>query len=189
MNLGIVQAQLEEYAAAEDSYKNSITLRKDFYPDAHFNLGTLYLKFKNKKSLALFEFTKAIDQNENHFSAWSNKIILLDELGRLDEALESTERAKILFPEKAEFYFHLGNIFGKYGQYNKAETNYQEAIQILDETSRSVSNHIQSLYRSNLGVLYHRWKKPENAIKQYEEALQYDPNNLNAKDNLKRLRK
>ena len=46
MNLGIVQAQLDEYKAAEDSYKNAISLRKDFYPDAHFNLGTLYCSVK-----------------------------------------------------------------------------------------------------------------------------------------------
>jgi len=189
MNLGIVRTQLEEYRAAEDSYKNAITLRKDFYADAHFNLGTLHLKFQSKKNQALFEFNKAINQNENHFSAWSNKIILLDELDRLDDALESIEKANILFPDKAEFYFLRGNIFGKLGDYEKGEMNYKEAIKMLDKRPQSYSNHIQSLYRSNLGVLYHRWKKPENAMKQYEYALQYDPNNSNARENLKRLRK
>ena len=88
-----------------------------------------------------------------------------------NKAFESIERAKLLFPEKAEFYFHLGNIYGKYGEYEKAEANYHESIQILDKTAQSVSNHIQSLYRSNLGVLYHRWKKLEKAKEMYKKAL------------------
>jgi len=189
MNLGIVQAQLEDLASAEESYLNGLSLRKDFYPDCHFNLGTLYLKFNDKRNQALYEFSKAIAQDSKHFSAWSNKIILLDELGRFEEARMSAEEAKTIFPEKAEFYFHLGNIFGKQGAFETAEINYQHAIRMLDQQSSHHSKHRnpQSLYRSNLGVLYHRWNRPKEAIKNYEDALFYDPKNTNAKDNLNRL--
>ena len=191
MNLGIVQAQLGEHASAEESYINGLNLRKNFYPDCHFNLGTLYLKFKEKKNQALHEFSQAIDQDPKHFSAWSNKIILLDELDRLEEARVSAEEAKEIFPEKAEFYFHLGNIFGKQNRFEAAEKNYLRAIRILGQHPNQDAKHLnpQSLYRSNLGVLYHRWKRTEDAMESYRDALFFDPKNVNAKDNLNRLLK
>ena len=110
MNLGIVQGQLGKLDLAEHSYLNAISLRGDAYPDAHFNLGTLYLKFKTKNDMALHQFEEALSQDNSHFSAWSNKVILLDEMGRLKKAQTAAEEAKLLFPEKPEFYFHLGYI-------------------------------------------------------------------------------
>jgi tetratricopeptide (TPR) repeat protein len=144
---------------------------------------------KCRKESALYEFGKAIAQDERHFSAWSNQIILLDELGRLEEAEISAEKAKIIFPEKAEFYFHLGNIFGKQGVFEKAETHYHHAIHILGQSHSYKYYKTQSLYRSNLGVLYHRWKRIKEAIQNYEDALSYDPNNENARNNLNILLK
>merc|ERR1712018_738412 len=100
MNLGIVQAQLDELKEAEASYHNAISSRNNFYPDGHFNLGTLYLKLKNKKEEALSEFTISITQNEHHFSAWSNKVILLDELNRLKEAQDAATSLAIYLESK-----------------------------------------------------------------------------------------
>lgn len=187
MNLGIVQAQLGKLNVSEESYFRALSLRSDVYPDGHFNLGTLYLKFKDKEEEALYEFNMAISQDEKHFSAWSNKVILLDELDRLEEAKVAAERANLIFPENADFYFHLGNILGKQSNFEKAEKHYHKAIHILDQSPLSKSSKTQSLYRSNLGVLYHRWKKAPAAIKNYEDALLHDPHNLNAKQNLKIL--
>ena len=189
MNLGIVQAQLDELEEAEASYHNAISLRNHFYPDGHFNLGTLYLKLENKKEEALSEFTLSISQNKQHFSAWSNKVILLDELNRLEEAQGAAEKAKLIFPKKAEFYFHLGNILGKQGKFVKAEENYYHAIEILNSETPPKHPKTKSLYYSNLGVLYHRWKKDDYAIQNYKRALILDNKNHNARDNLDRLLK
>ena len=164
-------------------------MRNNFYPDGHFNLGTLYLKLRNKKQEALSEFSISIAQNERHFSAWSNKVILLDELNRLKEAQEAATKAKTIFPNKAEFYFHLGNILGKQEKYEDAEINYHQAIKLLNSENPPKNPKIKSLYYSNLGVLYHRWKKEKEAIMHYKTAIFYDNKNANAKDNLNRLLK
>ena len=57
MNLGIVQAHLNNLYASEESYKKALSFRR-IYPDCHFNLGTLYLKMK-QLSLAEEAFKKA----------------------------------------------------------------------------------------------------------------------------------
>ena len=56
MNLGIVQAHLNNLYASEESYKKALSYRR-IYPDCHFNLGTLYLKM-NQLSLAEEAFKK-----------------------------------------------------------------------------------------------------------------------------------
>ena len=110
-------------------------------------------EIKDKEEEALHEFNMEISQDEKHFSAWSNKVILLDELDRLEEAKIAAERAKLIFSENADFYFHLGNILGKQSHFEKAEKHYHEAIHILDKSPLSKNSKTQSLYRSNLGVL------------------------------------
>ena len=177
MNLAIVEANLGQHKSAESSYLRAISLRR-IYPDAHFNLGTLYLKLGLKEK-ALEEFTSAIDQNPAHFSAWSNKVILLDELGRYAEGLEAGQRALSVFAERPDFYFHLANIYGKSEQFEQAEAHYLQAISMRP---------VPALYHLNLGVLYHRWKKYPLAIRSYEKALSIDPNNQSAKANLMTLR-
>ena len=55
-----------------------------------------------------------------------------------------------IFPQAAEFRFHLGNILGRRGEFDSAEEMYLEAISIGGDDDLS-------LYHSNLGVLYHRY--------------------------------
>ena len=103
------------------------------------------------------------------------------------EAQEAATRAITIFPKKAEFHFHLGNILGKQGKFDEAEENYHKAINLINSENPPKNPKIKSLYHSNLGVLYHRWKKEGEAIKFYKEALLYDNRNANARDNLNRL--
>ncbi len=43
-------------------------------------------------------------------------------------------------------------------------------------------------YLANLGVLYHRWGKTEEAAETYSRVLELDPKHKSAAENLKRLR-
>jgi Flp pilus assembly protein TadD len=45
----------------------------------------------------------------------------------------------------------------------------------------------KSLYFSNLGVLYHRWKKLDQAAAAYQQALRIEPRLQSARTNLDRL--
>ena len=141
MNLGVVQANLNELADAEYSYKMALSQRKS-YPDCHYNLGTLYLKGQHF-SKARQHFGTAIQLRQNHFPSWSNLVILLDNLEMFFEAEEQARLAIRIFPEKSDFYFHLGNILGKQNRFEEAESMYLTAI--LKEGKKA-------LYFSNLVI-------------------------------------
>ena len=201
MNLGIVLAASDDASGAEASYVEAIALRKGVYPDAHYNLGTLYLgrglkiqalqQFEVRYDLLVCEtqqnimtisilFQTATDQKPRHFSAWSNMVTLLDDLEDFSRAEMAAQKALAIFPEKADFYFHLGNIFGKTGKFDKSEVNYKTALSI---------GPVISLYHSNMGVLYHRWKRFPEAVEHYNKALKLDPENASARSNLESIKK
>ncbi len=79
-------------------------------------------------------------------------------------------------------YIHTcrANAYGKLNQFEEAETIYKEVIETRPN---------YALYHVNLGVLYHRWGKKQNAIQTYETALRIDPNLKSVKENLKNLLK
>ena len=83
-----------------------------------------------------------------------------------------------IFPEKADFHFHLANVYGKTNQFEKAEEEFLKVIKI---------NSKNAMYYVNFGVLYHRWKKLDKAKEMYKKALKIDPENASALRNLKSL--
>ena len=109
MNLGIVRQARGKFLQAEEDYLRALDLRRN-YPDAEFNLGNLYLKTR-KHDLAEKRFR--IASNWKHELAFANLIILLDEMGRLEEAKDVIRAAIEAFPDNPDFYFQKANSLGK----------------------------------------------------------------------------
>lgn len=91
----------------------------------------------------------------------------------------AVESLKIL-PNEANLHFSLAGILGKRNQFQESESHFLSAIQL---------NSNSAMYHTNLGVLYHRWKKFHLAQQCYERALSLDPHWKSAIDNLKLLEK
>ena len=98
-----------KFKQAEEDYLRALDLRRN-YPDAEFNLGNLYLK-TGKRDLAEQRFRLA--SKSKHELAFANLIILLDEMGRLQEAQEVIKAAIETFPDNPDFYFQKANSLGK----------------------------------------------------------------------------
>ena len=109
MNLGIVRQALGKFEQAELDYLHALDLRH-IYPDAEYNLGNLYLKTQR---LTEAEKRFRLASKYKHELAYANLIILLDERGRLGEALDVIEEAIRLFPLNPEFLFQKANSLGK----------------------------------------------------------------------------
>eukprot|EP00095_Tigriopus_kingsejongensis_P002689 snap_masked-scaffold2248_size18162-processed-gene-0.4 protein:Tk02689 transcript:snap_masked-scaffold2248_size18162-processed-gene-0.4-mRNA-1 annotation:"transmembrane and tpr repeat-containing protein 4-like" len=178
MNLGVTQAQLQRLEAAEKSYKLALRHRPA-YPDCFFNLGNLYLK-SGQLLEAVGSFEQALALKENHKAAWSNLILLNDDLNRGEEAERLAQLAIAKFPAEADFQFHLANIYGKLNRFEDAELHFLYALALSDHPTHG-------LYHSNLGVLYHRWKKYKQAAHHYELALEIEPLNENTQGGSSRL--
>ncbi|XP_064638552.1 protein O-mannosyl-transferase TMTC4-like [Lineus longissimus] len=162
MNLGIVQAGLKKSEAAELSYFNALLHRRN-YPDCYFNLGNLYLDLK-QNTQALIAWTNATKLKPTHVNAWSNALILLDNLGRLEDAIYIGQQALQHLPNDPQINYQMANIYGKKEKYRESERHFLRAIQVKDT----------ALFQTNLGVLYHRWGKYSKAEKAYVRSLELD---------------
>ncbi|KAF7280549.1 hypothetical protein GWI33_005752 [Rhynchophorus ferrugineus] len=176
MNLGIVLSGKGLSLEAEKAYKTALKYRTK-YADAHYNLGNLLLDLGRHEE-ALASWKEATKVRPIHSAAWGNALALLDSSGRPAEAVELGQKALRYVPRAAPIHFALGNAFGKLHRFVEAEAHFLQAIKL------NVNN---ALYYSNLGVLYHRWEKPNEAREMYLKALKVDPNLKSAQINLKKL--
>lgn len=135
------------------------------------------MKLKNYK-LAMASWKVAIELQPDHSKAWLNILNLLDELNRNDDVIKLSEDGIKYLGHDPAIYFARGNAFGKLKEYIEAEKAFNVAIKLRP---------LSALYHSNLGVLYHRWKKIPEAISCYKRALRLDPSMTNAKIGLNQL--
>ena len=175
MNLGIVVQAQEKVEEAEKHYLRALDLRKP-YRDCEYNLGNLYLK-QGRLGEAEERLRKAAEKG--HMLAWGNLVLLLEDLGRQEESHNTAVQAVKLFPSSPELRFHLANSLGKRGQQEEAEQNYLATL--------SLAPRPKAGYHANLGVLYHRWGKLQEAVSSYQAALALDPGLASARKNLARL--
>lgn len=111
------------------------------YADA-FNLLGLSLALIGRQSEALEAFDRALELNERYVEAHMNRGVLLNELGRLEEARQALETAQQLgkpddsgFPalvanRLANSHYALGNDYRAAGALDEAIGQYERALQL-----------------------------------------------------------
>jgi tetratricopeptide (TPR) repeat protein len=103
---------------------------------AHFNLGITY------KEMDLIE--EAIEEFKKAMKKKSWRLKSLEMLGVCHELLEEAERAEDIYKlvinnknfredQKAAFFYHLGNLYGRQGLYGDALEQYKKIIRIDQE--------------------------------------------------------
>lgn len=113
---------------------------------------------------------------EPHYNLAS---IYLDQ-GRLDDAESEYLKTLALRPNHFSSRIGLSSVYNQKGLYNKAIASLELAV----KENLSKSDSEIALARSNLGELYGKTGKIENAIKEWESALNIDPSLLPAHFNL-----
>jgi tetratricopeptide (TPR) repeat protein len=113
---------------------------------------------------------------EPHYNLAS---VYLDQ-GRLDEAEKEYLKTQALRPGHFSSKIGLSSVYNQKGLYDQAVSMLEQAIQ----ENISSSDHGFALARLNLGELYGKTGKIENAIIEWEAALKVDPFLLPAHFNL-----
>lgn len=131
---------------------------------------------------------------ELSMEAWSAGYTLMKQ-GRLDAAAELFEKAIKYDPDNSSPYISLGDIYVKWEWYRKAESMYQEAIDLGDTNAwpnlnalRDKINKQKAVAANNQAVEYEKAGDYQRAIEFYEKALRIKPDYWLAKDNLSKLR-
>uniref|UniRef100_A0A0M3IP41 dolichyl-phosphate-mannose--protein mannosyltransferase n=1 Tax=Ascaris lumbricoides TaxID=6252 RepID=A0A0M3IP41_ASCLU len=176
MNLGLAMLGQRKFKESEECFRMSLSIRPN-YPDCLYNLGNLYLQ-QNKKRLAESIWRNVTRIQMDHERAWVNLLVLLDELDDCEEVIELADSALEYLDDRASIHFQLGTCFGKMAQFGNAEKHLRKAVDLQRDNA---------LYWTNLGILYQRWNRTENAIEAYRMTLTLQPASQTAKDNLGKL--
>ncbi len=171
--LGQVAVREGRYQDAETLYKEALTLRKttgqktDFFPEAHANLGLLYMRL-GRDAEAAQEVDKAVTQKGNYFPGLYAKARRLMESGQMDQAKKILDKGvsvkgKGLGVGEDMYHHGLAIYYLKTNDLANAETEGMTAFLMLPEENE---------YGTLVAEIYQKKGSPEMAIHAYEIALQ-----------------
>jgi tetratricopeptide (TPR) repeat protein len=118
---------------------------------------------------------KTLARNPDCWMAHNNLGLLLNNQGRIEEAMEHYHKAIQINPNSFEALNNLGNAFTAKGRVDEAIENFRKAIQINP-------NYADAL--NNLGAALAAKGRVDEAIENFRKALQLNPNSFEALDNL-----
>ncbi len=98
--------------------------------------------------------------------------------GNIDEAIDLLEKAKDEDPEDAQIHSYLGAAYNQKGDKVRSIFSFEEALR-LEETPRNYFN---------LGLAYQSVNRTDEAIRQYNMALDIDPDYKQARTAVDRLK-
>jgi tetratricopeptide (TPR) repeat protein len=124
-----------------------------------------------KNAEALPEFRQVTPESRFFQDAVVHIAFILQEQGKVQEAIEQLQAMAQKNPENAEIRYYLASIYEESGRYDEAESHLQQA---LDKDP----NNPRYLFR--LGVVYDKQKKKESSIEAMRRVIALEPQNASA---------
>ena len=176
-NLGLVCQRQKRYQEAVDYFKQAM-LSKPKYTHPHLNLGITYLEM-GEKDLAELQLRVAVALSPLNTEARNQLGNLYYEQGQLAEAQDQFQHS-LESGASGVALKHLGEIYGRRGEAEKAEEMLKRAL-LLDRFDSEV--HFR------LGAVYAQKGRTADALRQYRTGLETDPQNPEALAAVKELEK
>lgn len=121
------------------------------------------------------------------FSNRAEKALKLYEEGKVEEALKLYSEEATQNPDSPEVSYNLGNMLYRNGRFQESIPPYKKAGKQRNLEQMAKFNSGNSLFR--LGMSSGKMKKLEMALDSYREAIQLDPDDLDAKYNYEFVKK
>src|SRR5262249_24534431 len=130
---------------------------------------------------------QALERRRNSADVQNNVAVVLRRLGRPEEALEHYRTAERLNPRSAEIQHNIGLLLAEeelrhQSGFSSRDEQYQVALDHYRRALVLKSDEVKTL--NDLGILYKKLGKIEDAIASYEQAIAIDPDHVNARYNL-----
>jgi protein O-GlcNAc transferase len=163
-NFGETLRRQADYEGAANALSRAVALKPDL-PPAHFNLG-LVMKQLAEHGLSLQAFERAAELKPNNAQlerallnvlepktalAHHERSLGLVELGRFDEAIDSSRRALALEPRSAALHTGLASALVEVGLLDEGLAAYREAV-ALDEQDYLAHSNLVFLLAFQPGV-------------------------------------
>jgi Flp pilus assembly protein TadD/peroxiredoxin len=158
---------------AEASFKQVITSKPD-NPEAHYNLGTLYLR-RNDFQNARQYLEQTVKLRPDYPEAWNNLGMVAAHENHADEAVRNFQQSLQQRPTYTIALLNLGNLYRRQG-------NFPEAEKLLTRAHDLEPDDPEVNY--NLGMLYARQGQSQSALQYLERAASLRPDYPDALNNL-----
>lgn len=208
--LAMLYLSLGSLDQAESAADRAISLAP-YMEDSHNILGSV-CRERGDLDRARRLFLEELDIAPDNWRAMANLAAVLRSEGDLEAAAEDYRRALALKPDDQGLLLALSGVYAELGdedrareildrasmassddintRYNRAATlqgsgNIEEARRLYEAILREEPSHEASLV--NLGVIYARSGKNAEALSMWKRALEVNPENLNARRNIRLL--
>jgi tetratricopeptide (TPR) repeat protein len=205
-NLGMVYGEQKRYAEVIALLSQVVELNPKL-PEINYNLA-FALTHVGRDEDSLKYFQAAIVAAPNNIEAHANFGAALLRLGHIRESIVQNEAALKLDPQRSEVHHNLGLAYAKLGQPEKALGYLRESVRLAPSDSGYLTTLVRTLAENGqseeaitlcesylkehpsvdfftfLGVLQARRGQLEKARAAFLAALQLDPTNAEARQNL-----
>jgi len=155
--------------------------RKYFKQATILNLGGKVDEAQEFFEKALLNYNKAIKSNPQNEELYCERGTVLLNLGRADEAVSDFNEALRINPEYPEAYLRLGELF-KEREPEKAKEFFNKALTYYNRLIEN--NPSDDRFYCDRGVVYMHLGQIEEAIKDFEKAIEINPESAEAYYNL-----
>jgi superkiller protein 3 len=205
LRAGMANEHTGDHKGAERAYRRGLELAPD---DAELRNALGWTLFQDGRTAeAVAEYNRALSADANHAKAHNNLALALVELGELDEAASHFEASLAIEP-KAEIYSDLGFTMARLGKPQEALADYQKALELDPNCASAHANlavtfvqagqfgEAESHYRqailgrptaethNGLGYVLARQGRGEEAVAEFQKAIDADPRFAPAYNNL-----
>ena len=137
-----------------------------------------YLAIIKDYNRAAEQMSYALDIDPSNESVWSQYIGLCSQTNNKTLTEEATKRALHYFPESPVLLYQTGLFLATHKDYDNALSTLSNALSKANENAKLKSDILCSI-----GDTYYQLDSIDNAFKYYEEALDFNPDNLLALNN------
>lgn len=169
VKLGLIQMELKEYAAAEQTFKQ-ILAKNPESDRVRFYLGNMYEETKRFEP-AIEQFKSVFVESRFYEESVLHAAFLLKQVGRPDEAKKHVATAITASPKVPSFYLFQASL-------EDESKNVPRAIALLETAVESFPDHERIRYY--LGSLYDRVGNLEKSLYHMEAILKDHPENVDA---------
>lgn len=147
----------------------------------YFELATLYYKLSKYKD-AQYYYNKILalePPQDILYKVYLNLGVIADTLKEYDNALQLLKKAYSLKPVDPYVNYNIGIVYQHTGNIEKAKEYFKRTLRLKSDNTIRASTHLA------LGNCYYMENDKKRAKQEYEFALKYNPNLIEAHYNLK----
>ena len=183
LSLGAGPAAAVEKPGALRELKQAVAAKPQD-PQAHYSLGLKYESLGKTKQ-AIEEYRKALSLKPGDVKVLYSLGRLMASLGEPDQAIEIIKQAVKLNPKSAEARSLLAAVYNQQAMAFMQQGNLDAARESLEAGIQAKGGPAATqALRNNLGCLYVRENKPDQAIGTFQEVLRQNPDVAQAHYNL-----